>query len=268
MKSIKTILVFAFLFTISSVSVSQDCYTVMKVKGTVYNFSKGKNVTANDELCTSDQLVFKSNNSVVVVHSSSKGRFTLKSKAADSKSEFSCVMGDVLKQSSSGNLSSRAVTSLQDEFTGDYNIIGNSLKIKVEDKKYIMNDNTFFYLQYKYNGEDVNKKLEFSSDTLIFPKNKIFILNDSEINQEDVENISLLYYDKVNKVSKLISSFKITFLDESTVKTEVQKVLDIAKSLNKNEKDTYKDVLSYMTDAYGNFNVEYFEQWYKNNFKN
>jgi len=244
---------------------SQDCYLVIKIKGTVYNSTKGKDVSVNDELCSSDNLVFKSSNSVIVVHSGEKGRFTLKSKAKDSKSEFACVMNDILKQAGTGNLSSRAVLSLKDEFTGDYYIVG-SLIIKVEDKEYPINENTFFYLRYKYQGEDINKKLAYSNDSLIFELDNIFKLNDKIVNQDEIDEVTLYYYDKLNQISKKISSFRLTFLDISEIKSEIQKIIDIANSSNKSREDIYKEVLSYMSDTYGNFNVESFEKFYLNNF--
>ncbi|MCX6158859.1 MAG: hypothetical protein NTY74_12850 [Ignavibacteriae bacterium] len=265
MKKFKLLTLCVILITLASTCFSQDCYTVMKVKGTVYNSSKGKDVSAQDELCSSDKLVFKSSTSVVVVHSSSKGRFTLKSQAKDTKSEFACIMGDVLKQSGSGNLSSRGVTSLQDEFKENYFVIG-ALRIKVEDKNYPMNDNTFFYLRYKYNGEDVNKKLEYSADTLIFSKDKIYKVNENVVKEDDVEQVTLFFYDKINKTSAQISSFKLSFLEENEIKSEIQKIVEIASSLNKTKEETHKDALSYISDTYGNFNVEAFEQFYKNNF--
>jgi hypothetical protein len=282
MKTIILFLLSFFIFAFADQTLSQDCYTVMKIKGTVFNSSKGKDVAANNELCSFDNLIFKSPNSVIVVHSSSMGRFTIKPESADNKSEFSCIVADVLK-SSSGNLSTKSFDqddfkrsynlkdelqknfTLQDEFKGNYNIIG-SLRIKVDNTKYPLDENSYFTITYKHNGEKVNKKLEYSSDILIFNKDNIYKVNENIINPEEIGLVTLSYYDELKKTSNDISSFNLYFLEENEIKAEIQKIVEISKFLNQSKDEAFKEALSYMTDTYGTYNVDSFESWYKSNF--
>ena len=262
----KIISLFLFLiFSLLQVSFAQDCYTVIKVKGDVLLEKNRSIISINDEICSGDNLIFSNEDNVVVVHSTAKGRFTLKPNKR-TESELIFMVNDVLKQS--GNIFTRDITfSLADEFRGVYYIIGET-RILVDTDDFPMNGDKFFYIRYFYNNDTINAKLRFDGDTLILDKETIFRVNGVMINPDDIKSVLLYYYDSTNKTSELISEFTLRFADEEKLKEELGNYYALLKKTNKSEYEIMNNLYSYFNDVYGRVNIASFMKWVNENIKN
>jgi len=257
MKNI-TLYLIIILLTAAMVS-GQDCYTVLKVKGDVKLERTGKYIAVNDELCSNDNVLFSDNNCVVVVHSTNKGRFTLKP-TKQNYNELEYYVSDILRQSS--NLSTRGANTLSEEFSGDYCIIGET-KIIIDKLDFPMNENKFFYLSYITGSDTVYRKIKFFGDTLIIEKEGI--LKDDVFSSDYLSNVNLYYYDNVNKVSKLINTFNLNFIHENELKDNLGNYLTILRKAGRNDYEIKNEFYFYFNDIYGKVNKENFLHWVENN---
>jgi len=130
-----------------------------------------------------------------------------------------------------------------------------------------MNDSNFFYINYLYKGEGINKRLYYSGDTLIINKDSLLQVDGKPIRNEDITEMKIIYYSKSNgKVtpSVISSTFYPVFPKESELKEEVKIVVDAMKG--QADIEIVKAIASYINDVYGKSNKENVSQWYHTNF--
>ena len=70
-----------------------------------------------------------------------------------------------------------------------------------------MNENQFFFLKFEYKGEEINKKLLFDQNKLIFSREEILKVDQIPIKEIDQPDISLYYYN--NGTAEYISDFSL-----------------------------------------------------------
>ena len=71
----------------------------------------------------------------------------------------------------------------------NYLILGDSCEVKLSSKAFPMNRDTFFFIQYMYEGEVVNKKLGFEGKYLIISKKTLFTVIFEEDEKYGVDTI-------------------------------------------------------------------------------
>jgi len=242
---------------------NSQCYTVLSVKGKITLEKTGQPIQEMDEICANDKLVFSSSDSKAAVLSSEQGRFIIKMSGGRKDSDLKAFVKSVLFQGT-GNLSSRGVVSLETEFEEVYFVTGIN-KLQVDSYSYPMSQNKFFFIRYKYNGNEVNKKLKYSNDTLFFDKDEIFKIDGNNINQDLIETVSLYYYEKDNNTSTKIASFKLLFADEAQLKKDLNTYISLLKKLSKEKAYIEEELLLYIIDVYGKINIDNTKDWiYKN----
>lgn len=80
---VKIILLLTGVFLVSPLLLKgQDCYIIMKIKGTIVLESTGQVLQKDDQICGNDNVIFKTADAVAIVHSTSKGKYTLRAKKA------------------------------------------------------------------------------------------------------------------------------------------------------------------------------------------
>jgi hypothetical protein len=87
-----------------------------------------------------------------------------------------------------------------------------------------MDENRFFYLQYQYNGEYINKKLPFRENNLILSRTEILKVDGQPIPALDTPETTLNYYTPAG--SQFISSFELIFPDMDLLKNETGILLE------------------------------------------
>lgn len=258
MKTKLFILAFSLLFVLPNISKGQ-CYTVLSVKGVIIVEKTGMPLQEMDEICASDKLTFKSKDSKAAVLSSEQGRYILKPNKNKKDDNITAFVKSVLMQGT-GSLSTRGGVNIENEFGESYFVIGVN-KLRVDSETYPMNESCFFYIKYKYNGEDINKKLKFSIDTLLIDKESIYKIDEKEIDLQKVQGVSLFYYEKEKNTSTKIASFILTFADEKSLEKELKSYINLLKSSGKDNELIAREAALYVSDLYGNINSECFKAW-------
>src|ERR1700741_4610766 len=187
-----------------------------------------KNVIQGDLFPENEQILFKTTESKAAVISTAKGRFIL-APGSDKKAD---VKANLLPASS--NVSSRSgsiinVVDLQNMFTGNFVVLGK-MRMHINKDNFPMNESNFFFLRYKYKGEDINKKLANEGEKLIFDKEQILMVDGKPITGPDSPEYKLYYSD--GKTSQLINSFNLIMPETEGLKQETTILLAEIKDKN------------------------------------
>ena len=146
---------------------AQTNYKVIKVNGNIQYVRTGSQMAAGDVFTEEETLSFETPASRAAVINPEKGRFILSPQSAGqltgARSNFLPAMSNISTRG--GFLSS--MEDLINQFTGPVAILYKS-SWNINPYQFPMDENQFFYLQFMYNGETINKKLPFEEQNLIF----------------------------------------------------------------------------------------------------
>jgi len=255
MKYVISALLFQLIFL--DPAFSQTDFRVIKVNGSILLKAKGISLETGTVFSDKEDLLFRSEDATAAVINSQKGRIVLTSK----KHDLSAASANSLP--AMYNISSRSVTNkgLTNYFSGKC-VVLDRLEMEVDSKSYPMDKDHFFFLRYKYNGEEINKKLSFIGDTLIIDQKSLFTIDGNPIPRADNTSITL-FYRKVNE-SVLISEFDLIFPDLTQLSREIQIILNEIKDKQYKEKVVETD--SFINEFYGKVYRENLTDWLKTNF--
>ena len=259
----KIILLLFSLFIFVPGILKSQCYTVLSVKGQIILEKTGQAIQEMDEICANDKLSFANADCKAAVLSSEQGRFIIKMSGKKKDGGLQAYVKSVLFQGT-GNLSSRGIVSLETEFEDTYFVTGIN-KLQIDTKSYPMDSEKFFFIRYKYNDKDVNKKLKFSNDTLFFGKEDVYSIEGNNINQDLIESVSLYYFEKAKNTSTKIASFKLVFADETKLKKDLNAFITLLKKAGKEKSFVEEEVLLYIMDVYGKVNIDNTKEWIQKN---
>jgi hypothetical protein len=251
---------FLFLFIVTDASFSQSDFRVIKVNGSILLKTKGVSLETGTVFSDKEDLLFRSEDATAAVINSEKGRIVLTSKNHDLASAKPNNMPSIYNISSRG-ASLLSITDLTNHFSGKY-VVLDKQSVEIDNKAYPMNKDSFFFLRYIYKGEEINKKLAFSGDTLIIDKSSLFTVDGNPIPSADNTSIKLYY--RKGAESVFISQFDLIFPDMKQLEKETKIILDAIK--NKPAKEKTGEIESYINEFYGKVYRENLTAWLKNNF--
>lgn len=258
MKLVISSLLFFFL---TSVSFSQDNFKVIKVNGTILLKTKNISLETGTVFSEKEDLLFRSENATAAVINSQRGRLILTNNNHDLSTARSNYLPSMYNISSRGGSLSN-LTDLRNHFSGKYVVLDRQT-IEMNEKNFPMDKENFFFLRYLYKGEEINKKLGFSHDTLIIEKRSLFTVDGNPIPSPDNTSIRLFY----NKGSQsiLVSEFDLIFPDMNQLTKEIQIILGEMK--DKSLKEKVEELDSYINEFYGKVYRENLVSWLQDNFR-
>ena len=253
------VLVLIALFT----NLFSQNYKVIKVDGNILYKKNDNPLQKGNSFSEGEEFLFKTSNSRAAVIRPGKGRFILKPDNSDlayAKANLAPAMS---------NMSSRAgalvnKVDLENYFKGKYVII-DKVKLKISKTEFPMDDKHFFYISYKYKGENVPKKLSYVDDTLIIDRKELLTVDGVSIPNPKITDMKIVYRDATANSNTTISSFNPVFPDVKVLKEEVQMILDSFAEEKKSQK--INEVTSYINDFYGKPDKDNLEFWLKSQFK-
>lgn len=286
-----------FFFITCLLAHSQDCYIVQKVKGEIIIEKTGQAMKAGDQICSNENIIFKDASCAAIVHSTVSGRFVIKPNketTPEIQNVIKAAINSVISPSNA-TLSYKyvfdpddkngndldgpvevnfAIKDLLTEFMEPYFVLGE-YRLKLNRKKYSMDENNYFQIEYNYSNKLIEKKLGFSNDTLILNK-EIFNIDGLQTYEQKVT----IYYVNYEKKIK-IKSFELLFANDEEVYTELNELYQNLKNEKKNNVDIEKKLTSnekklpirienelkwYIIDVYGNKNEDNVKLWLNNKF--
>ncbi len=257
----KSIISSIFLFLSFATAIfGQVDFKVIKVNGTIVLRTKGVNLETGTVFTDRDDLVFRSDDATAAVINPQKGRVVITSRSHDLSSARSNYLPSMYNISSRG-ISILSLSGLKSNFAGKYVVLDRQ-GVEIDTDDFPMDNDHFFFFRYNYKGEEINKKLPFSGDTLFVDKKALFTVDGTAIPMADNTKIRL-YYRKSNE-SVLISEFDLIFPDMVQLKKETGIILNEVKDKSAGEK--VAEVGSFIGEFYGNIQPEYLTEWLQKEF--
>ncbi len=246
-----------------------ESYFVIHVKGTIKKATNKVLLKSGDEISSEEKLIFSSVDDRAAAISPSKGRFLImlddKAKKTEDGEFISIVKRLVLP--TSGRMSTRngkikTLIEAQLFFEGKHLIIGNREAISLSDSEFLLDKNHFFYFSHIYYGEQVNKKLDYRADSLIFSKDDLLSLDGKLLNQLELVEPELFYYNSLDETSVKIADFIPFFVEKNHIAHEVDVIIRHSKP-----NQATKNVSSYLEEFYGKIYMPNLEKWLASDFK-
>jgi len=258
MKTIIPVLLIAFVF--AEPAMSQDDFKVIKVTGSILLKTKGISLETGTVFSGKEDLLFRSQDATAAVINSQRGRLVLTSRNHDLSAAKSNFLPSMY------NISSRGAalinnSDLNSNFSGKYVVLDRQVN-EIDGKAFPMDKDHFFFLRYLYKGEEINKKLNFSRDSLIIDKMDLFTVDGNPIPSADNTSIKLFY--RKGSESVFISQFDLIFPDNKQLLKEIQVILSELKEKPATLK--ISEVGSYINEFYGKVKRENLTAWLERNF--
>ena len=237
------IIICTFLFTALS---AQSNFKVIKVNGSILYVSSGSSMAQGDVFAETEDLDFATPNSRAAVINPEKGRFILtdgsEGQVAKAKSNFLPAMSNISTRGGALN----SLNDIQNQFSGSVAIMYKASWF-INPYQFPMNENTFFYIQFLYNSERINKKLLFKENNLVFDRENILKVDEKPIKAADTPNAILYYYGKDG--AQYISAFELVFPDLAELAGEAGIILEESGEAPYNK--MVNDLSGYIFEFYG-----------------
>jgi len=244
---------------------AQDQFTVIKVSGKIVIERTGSSLGIGTSFAQNENLLFKIPESRAAVINPQRGRFLITS---NNISEFRNSKSNFLP--SPGKTSTRAIlvkknaNDLKEQFEGNYVILKENT-ILIDTAFFPLNEKKFFYLTYDSNDKPINKKLDFSKDTLFIRKNDLLTVNGVLISNPQIKQMRLVYLVRgKSDVSATIATFTPIFPDPKTMADEVRIIIDQMKANTYREK--FNEISAFINEFYGKLDDGNLRKWLRDNF--
>jgi len=254
-------------------SLAQDYY-VLQVKGKITVKESKKDVVPGDMLKATDELQFQSQDATAVVMSKTDGRMVLNGKEVEKTEdgEFLALLKNALlpmkqnMQMSTRGANTEEIVNLKDYFgTEQFVIIGEELKIKLNEDKYPVDNERIFVFRYEFEGKPISKIIQFEEKDMVIRKEIIFSVNDSVINPDGILQADIWYFNRSTDEKNREVSFKPIFVNETQLAQEVSLLKDFLKQNGTEKKnEVKKEIYSFVSDVYGTVDAVILESWLKN----
>ena len=235
-----------FLVLIAFQGQSQS-YTVIHTIGKIYDTQSGKYLAKGSKISEDANLRFESDDAKAAVLSSSRGRFVIQQNSSStSQSDAIYALASVISPVR-GRLSTRAgsinnTIDFKKHFNeGTIVLLGYSYNVGVSPAAFPMSDSKFFYAQYQFNGETINKRLANEGENLVFNLNDFYSIDGQAVDPSLASEMKLYYYNADDQTSTFI-----TDMDVSYVSDEVLRSL-----LDQFDEDKEAAVLEFINSLYG-----------------
>ncbi len=234
-----------FFLILTGNAPGQDNFKVIKVNGTIVIKDKGVSLETGTVFSDREDLLFRTEDANAAVINPQKGRIILTSRSHDLSSASSNYLPSMYNISTRGGAADEQA-DLQNFFSGKC-VIFEAERIVPDASVYPMDKDHFFFFRYVYKGEEINKKLDYSGDTLIIDKKTLYTVDGKPIPSPDNTLIKLFYRDGTESV--FVSEFNLIFPDMKHLKDEVKVILDAMNGHSSSQKIT--EVKGYINDEYG-----------------
>lgn len=228
MKTIVTVLI---LFI--SVPLFGQSYTVIHTIGKILDTSTNTYLKKGSKLNESAKLTFETKGARAAVLSSSRGRFIVQeTSSSGSQSDLAYTLSSVIAPVR-GRLSTRAGAinnqlDFEKHFSdGPIAIVGGSYQVDVSETAYPVNTSRFFYAQYSYNGERINKKLGSVEGVLVFEASTLYSVDGNSVDAAATSDGQLYYFDSDKSESTLVTTYEFNVVSSDDLKSLLETLNDL-----------------------------------------
>ena len=240
---------FLFIFLFVSALHAQQ-YQVIHVKGEIIRSENGEKLKSGDKVSAEAKITFKTADAMAAVLDPDMGRYILKAQKDEEQSSGLIYVIKTAITPVRGGMSTRA-GGINNEFDmklyfaeSPYVWAGNYIVLRVSKAAFPMDENNFFFIRYSWKGDQINKKLDFEDDKLIFSKEEVFKVDGVEIDPFSTGNFELFYYKSVEEESSMITEIEFVLIDQESL-------MNVYNAFKDRSKFPYNDVADMFSSMYG-----------------
>ena len=126
-----------------------------------------------------------------------------------------------------------------------------------------MNETTFFYVQYNYEGEDIMKMLNYEGQFLIMNRDDIYTVDDEPIKYSDTKDFAIYYYNTDTEESRQVREFVPVFPNDEELKNELMVMVEDMRANGDDQKKIFDEVYGYLSEWYGKVDNDNLIAWGK-----
>ena len=258
MRTVASKVVF-FLTLILSISANAEDFFIVKVMGEIS--INGIAIKPGDKISTGDKIVFKNASSKAVVISPKRGQLILQKDKVAAENELELKLASLV-QPKSNYLATRGLVTNESELIHYFDtshVIIDSLKLRLLGDQFIMNDNQFYFIRFKYNGEFISKKLGAATKEgldIYFNKENLLQVDGVKIDASEIKDMQFVHFTKATKKLRVLhDKVHFVFVKEEEIQKDLAIILPHISQKNRvNEIKTYIDIV------YGAIEKEQVEQ--------
>ena len=254
----RTVALLIMLTFSMSLAEAQEYY-VIQVKGTVKK-SEGTILTAGQTINANDKLIFGSATDAVAVANAKSGRFVIQAKPTAKPGEFISFVKDAItpgvKRLSTRHGELNTLVDFQTSFK-EIHLLLPELKYRVNAANFPLSENSFFFIRFAYNGEVINKKINWSADTIIINREQLFTIDGNKIEATSAQDLKLYYF--TNGTSQLITSLRFDVTSQETLQSDAH---EFAKVYPKDDRKLKEELFLFLNEFYGKVDEGNFNRWF------
>jgi hypothetical protein len=271
----KFLLLISYIYLILDFQQTSEVYYVVHIKGEIIHKSTSKKLKLQDQLHFSDELIFKHPEAKLVLYNTDKGHFIIDKTSTKDVEQSTAPISEFTKNIKLEKelfLSSRRYSGTRsteqerindlEQFFGinTFVFLGDSYKFRINTNTYPMTSGKYFVYRYSYGGNDYNKRIDYSADTLIFNKHSLYRVKGNLINPVDAGEVDIYYFN--NKTSPVkITTLLPVFISENELKTELEVLLNVLKEESLSKEQILNKLFDHVELVYGNTNQSMFNNW-------
>ncbi len=248
-------IIIIFFSLLQSISFQTENYYIIKIKGEIYNETAGKILQQGDAVKATDKLTFRQKDAMAMVISDSRGRFTLKypEEKDNNDNALYVFVKTALVMNKQNQLSTRAITisntvsNLSDYFGADvFNIISDTLQIKLSKKYYPLSEGHDIVVSYNRNNQELSRKINEKNQLITISRTIFDLKSGGEVY---IPNVNIYKVNSETGTKLLISNTDFRFIDQKQLNKEFNTIIDKLYEGNKSEMQNL--LTDYFKDVYG-----------------
>jgi len=151
------------------------------------------------------------------------------------------------------------INSLKDYFSGKkFTIIGDSLNISLNSKRYPLSANQYIIFFYTYKNIKAAKKIAFTGQTITIKKKDLAFYKGQKIPMDSVDELKIYYKNGSN--TQFEAKLRINFISQSTLNDDFALINLIYTNMNKSHEEKKDAMYAYFKDMYGQTKYEYLSE--------
>lgn len=245
---------FLLLFSLlaSTLNAQPSTYRTVKVRGTIILTKTGQRLRKNVKFNAKEALKFSAKTDALVVVDENAGTYLLTPDTTMRKYRLKPL--SISLDSRHGNILSDPQLRQFFEQNDTLLLLNGSFSLLLGKGAFPMNDKHLFYLQYTWKGQQINKMLPYSGDTLFIQADSVFQVDKIPIDPASVSSpFYLFYFYKDTKVSVAYPAKGVPIYlmqeSENALRGEIETLLDALQITDREQ--GLLVAANYLTALYG-----------------
>ena len=270
MRGLKYILLILFVLNLTFVW-GQNLH-VIAVKGNIKSKKLGKNLRPGDIIPSEDIVTFRDKDDFLTLYTVDGVRkFVAYPEKRFKKKKNIFNLPEVLKDGQPSIIPVNPELKILEDSrlfftTRPFLVLGGEMKMSLPKALFPMSKALFFYVNYDFKEDNIDKKIEYKIDSLIIRKRDMFKIDGKEVDSKYAENFKLYYYNQPKTKHTLIGKWKPMFPIDERLREETDVLLNLLKQKNADDTLIVTEMAGFFNQHYGNVESENFKKWIHDNY--